>query len=252
MNKQDFEMRNVPAADIGNAISWPLSTRRGKDNTTAYKLYFYLLSRSAINWGNRSLGEKPYYYITDNHHYWKRSEAAKSLGCTPRTITNNLNRLMEEGLITQVTGGFRFDELQCWAPVHWDIMKCFMNLGDFANWEMMIRFYSVLIYAASHGVVEFTLSDIVKTFGLRGIREERNFLKMCLHWWQHLGLLSFSTEKRQHPQLGEYTVYIIRRIENKPTSLAEEFANSEEDTQPITNCWTEMISKNKEDFEGSI
>lgn len=248
MSSQDFNMRNVPAADFKGLVKWPLVTKRGKDNTTAYKLYFYLLSRSAVCWGRKEFGEQTYYYISDNQKYWRRSEAAKDIGCIPRTISNNLNRLMEEGLLTKVEGGFRFNSLSCWAPVHWDIMKCFMNLGDFVNWEMMIRFYSVLLYADARGVNQFTFSDITKTFGLRGTTEDHTFLKMCLHWWSYLGLITFTSQQKHHEQFGNYTLYTIQRIENRPTRLTESLASEKEGDQPISNCWAEMLEMHQADL----
>ena len=243
---EKFEMRNLPAANLkdGSESIWPLSSKRGKDNSNAYKLYFYLLSRSAVSWGRKDLGEKTYYYITDNQKYWKKSEAAKTLGCTARTISNNLARLVEEGLLIKTTTGYQFADLRCWVPVHWDIMKCFMGLGESVNWETMIRFYAILLYAKTQGVEEFTLTDIYKTLHVNGNEENLFFFKMCLQWWSQLGLISYETKQVSLGQLGKYTLYILLSIRNTPTKAAIELVEDLEGG-PTTEMWTRMIEQAK-------
>ncbi len=232
------EMRNVPAAELNtkDPMQWHLSNV--KENTIAYKLYYYMLTKSAVNWNPDKNGNyHPYYFLTDNKKYWTKKEAAAELNCDPRSITNNINKLKESGLITydEKKKGFVFATLTYWTPLHWDILKFFMALGKEANWVTMIRFYSVLAYAFERDVNTFTITDIIKTLGISN--NAGAFLRMCLTWWQKLGMIEISSKIIHNITLGDYPLYTLNRIETRPNSEVSKMLLSD---GPVTESWQKL------------
>lgn len=232
------EMRNVPTADLESKdpMQWHLSNV--KENTIAYKLYYYMLTKSAINWNPDKNGEyRPHYFLTDSKKYWTKKEAAAELGCDPRSITNNINKLIDSGLITynEKRKAYIFTTLTYWAPLHWDILKFFMALGKEANWVTMIRFYSVLAYAFERDITTFTITDIMKTLGISN--NSGAFLRMYLVWWQKLGMIDLSSKIIYSPSLGDYPIYKLDRIETKPNSKISEMLLS---YGPVTESWQKL------------
>lgn len=94
MNQYDLRK---PAADLTKADSkqWPF--KNNKPSNT-YKLYFHMLSRSAVGWHPIN-GGALYYYLQDSRKYFTRTDAANEMGCTSRTINNCLEKLMSVDLI---------------------------------------------------------------------------------------------------------------------------------------------------------
>ncbi len=233
------EIRNFPTAklDERNPFQWNLTTI--KENTIAYKLYYYLLTKSAIDWGQSKNGYNPVYFLTNSKKYWTKKEAAAELGCDPRSITNNLKRLEEVGLIKLVDGGKRYVFLKpsYWTPLHWNILKFFMALGDNANWVIMIRFYSVLAYAFENNVDSFTTTDIVKTLGISN--NSHVFLRMCLTWWESLGLITYRIRTIRDRIFGEYPLYTIMRIETRSNNTIDDMLAC---GGPITESWQQCMT----------
>lgn len=90
-----YDLRNVPSSHIDDKdgkTKWPLYQL--KNNTNAYKLYYYLLSKSAIDHNTQS------YYVSKGRGF-KQQDAAETIGCSVRTISNNLAKLNEYQLITE-------------------------------------------------------------------------------------------------------------------------------------------------------
>lgn len=235
------EVRNVPAANLEDKDSrqWALSNI--KESTVAYKLYYYMLTKSAVDWNpDKNGGYHPYYYLTDNKKYWTKKEAAAELECDPRSITNNINRLINNGLIEydKERKRYRFVSLSYWTPLHWDILKSFMMLGKNANWVIMIRFYSVLAYAFERNIKSFTTTDIIKTLGIGN--NNSPFLRMCLQWWQQLGMISVSSKIIRSINFGDYSLYTIDRIETRPNSKVSEMLLSD---GPLTESWLKLQTR---------
>ena len=96
MNKEILNLRPVATSNLIDAMGnnslaneWPLYTI--PRNRIAYKLYYYMLSKSAQDHQTGCA------FISDR--YWTKKEAAEVIGCTPRSITNNLETLKETGLL---------------------------------------------------------------------------------------------------------------------------------------------------------
>lgn len=229
-----YDLRKTPAADLTKADSkqWPF--KNNKPSNT-YKLYFYMLSRSVVEWHPIN-GGAPYYYLQDSRKYFTRTDAAKEIGCTTRTINTCLDKLIEMGLMRydKKWQSFIFDELEYWTPIDWKILKLFMILGADASWDIMIRFYSVLLYAQARGVTSFTMTNIIQTLGIRN--DNAPFLKMCLDWWQAIGLIDYRCQKVCHPCFGEYFIYTVQRLEYQATKAVDNYMLSEH-SAPALQAW---------------
>lgn len=238
-----YNSRNVPAVDIrqGTSVTWPLENRRGKDNTNAYKLYYYLLSKSAIQWSHSPL-QKTTYYVSKNRNYWSKREASMVLGVSERTITNNLHRLIQENLIYEEEKRYVFRELTCWVPLHWDIMRVFMGLEGVLNWEFMIRMYSILIYAWLNGVKNFTAADIFMALNIGKGNPMRSpmIVSLCLSWWENLGLINYTFEEKINLSNVKYNSYYLKSIENSPTMLVRDLLSK--DAGEISQSWIDLLA----------
>lgn len=233
-----LEQRKVPAADLTqrDASQWPLSKIR--QNTIMYKLYYYMLSLSAVEW-NPPFGQQPYYYLTNSAKYFNKTTAARVLNCDPRTISNNLNKLQEVNLIHFDSGrnSYIFSDLKYWVPMHWDIMKLFMSLGEDANWSLMIRLYALLLYAVDKKVYNFTITDLRVTLGIKN--DSGAFLRLCLSWMKSLKLLDLSENQVNHPQFGTYILYNIKSIEKETNQTIKQLLTK--DTSPLTEEWKQQF-----------
>lgn len=234
MLENTYKVRNVPSASLMDRDSrqWYLKDVRTSKN--CYHLYFYMLSKSAINWKDES---KPYYYLTDR--YWKKNEAAKAIGCDPRTVTNNLKKLCEKGLLIrhEIDKAYRFAPLDYWAPLHWDIISLFMKLGEDVNWATMLRLYAVLGYAQIHECSSFTINDLIATLGIRS--SSGTFLRMTLDWFQAQGLIKFSRDEIHDIRYGTYYRYNLEEVEMGSTPAIRNLLKIE--NGPITTEWRTKI-----------
>ena len=228
--EDNYNIRNVPSASVADRDSrqWNLSDIRASKN--CYHLYFYLLSKSAIDWRSES---KPYYYISDR--YWKKTEAAQAIGCDPRTVSNNLKTLCDKGLIFRIEDmdAYRFAPLAYWVPLHWDIISLFMKLGDDVNWITMLRLYAVLGYALQHDCRKFTITDLIETLGIRN--SSSTFLRIILEWFQTMGLVKFSREEIHDIRYGTYYRYTLTDVELNSTPVVRDLLK--DDTSSLTNEW---------------
>lgn len=246
MNPIKFDMRNVPAVNYKTPEAnkfWPISTRQGRSNSNAYKLYYYLLTKSAIHWAQKDCpGEnRTYYFVSKGRKYWTKREAAEALGVTEKTITNNLAALVKEGLLIEYVTSYEFSELSYWISLHWHIMKSFMALEGVTDWELMIRMYSMLLYAWSRDVKTFTASEILWAAGVGSGNPNYSaaFVDMCVTWWQRLGLIDCVVHTRKNKFHEEYDLYELRRIENTPTPAVEKFCRCSEGI--VRKEWSSLL-----------
>lgn len=234
MSEQNQKTRNVPSASLMDRDSkqWHLNGIRASKN--CYHLYFYLLSKSAVDWHTEA---KPYYYITDR--YWKKSEAAAVIHCDPRTITNNLKMLCERGLLIRDDEGkaYRFTDLNYWVPIHWDIIALFMKLGDDMNWVTMLRLYAILGYAERHYCCSFTVNDLIATLGIR--ESSGPFLRTAIDWFAAQGLIEITKELKYDKRYGTYYRYTLKSIELGTTQTVQELLEVQDG--PITSEWRTKI-----------
>lgn len=200
-----YDLRNVPSSDIqdkNGKEQWPLY--KLKNNTNAYKLYYYLLSISAIDNNTHR------YYVTKSRRF-KQQEAADVIGCSARTIANNLNKLKEYNLISEDNSYVYITPIPYLVSLDYKLLNLFISLGDNANWAKMIRIYSVLAYAWDLDVREFTRADIIHTLGLDD--HDGPFIRMCLDWWRALDLIDYDVETKHSNLFGNYDYYVMRRLE---------------------------------------
>lgn len=234
MSEEQYSVRNIPSASLRDKDSrqWALNGIRASKN--CYHLYFYLLSKSAVDWKHE---DKPYYYICDS--YWKKKDAAEDIGCDPRTITNNLKTLCENNLLIRLDTkkAYRFSPLDYWAPLHWDIIALFMKLGDDVNWITMLRLYVILGYAQIHHCDSFTINDLITTLGIRN--SSGAFLRMTLDWFQAQGFIKFTKKEIQDIRYGTYYRYTLTDIEFGSTPAIKELLKIE--NGPISNEWRSKI-----------
>ena len=234
MSEQKQNTRNIPSASLMDRDSkqWHLNGIRASKN--CYHLYFYLLSKSAVDWHSEF---QPYYYITD--HFWKKSEAAEAIHCDPRTVTNNLRILCERGLLIRddIGKAYRFAHLDYWVPMHWDIITLFMKLGDDMNWVTMLRLYAVLGYAKLQYCCSFTINDLIATLGIR--ESSGAFLRTAIDWFAAQGLIKFERELKHDKRYGNYYRYTLLSIELGTTQTVQELLTVQ--NGPITDEWRTKI-----------
>lgn len=204
MNNYDF--RQLMAARVDDSRSdthnpWPLSTI--PRNRIAYKLYYYLLAMSAYDPTTKLA------YISDRK--WKKKEAAEKLKCDPRTITNNLKALEEKGLIRRdARKAYVFDCPPFNASVPKQIISLLLNLDGTIDSVLAIRVLSVIQYAVQHKLEKFTITDI--KWALRNYDVSGEFIRLCLGWWQSIGLLELESKTEYSGQYGYYTLYTIHQF----------------------------------------
>ena len=234
MSEQKQNTRNIPSASLMDRDSkqWHLNGIRASKN--CYHLYFYLLSKSAVDWHSEF---QPYYYITD--HFWKKSEAAEAIHCDPRTVTNNLRILCERGLLIRddIGKAYRFAHLDYWVPMHWDIITLFMKLGDDMNWVTMLRLYAVLGYAKLQYCCSFTINDLIATLGIR--ESSGAFLRTEIDWFAAQGLIKIERELKHDKRYGNYYRYTLLSIELGTTQTVQELLTVQ--NGPITDEWRTKI-----------
>ena len=234
MSEQKQNTRNIPSASLMDRDSkqWHLNGIRASKN--CYHLYFYLLSKSAVDWHSEF---QPYYYITD--HFWKKSEAAEAIHCDPRTVTNNLRILCERGLLIRddIGKAYRFAHLDYWVPMHWDIITLFMKLGDDMNWVTMLRLYAVLGYAKLQYCCSFTINDLIATLGIR--ESSGAFLRTAIDWIAAQGLIKIERELKHDKRYGNYYRYTLLSIELGTTQTVQELLTVQ--NGPITDEWRTKI-----------
>lgn len=243
MTDNTFDIRNIPSSKIIKSTKnewestyWELPIDN-RSSATANKLYFYMLSKSAINWNRRNGKNIPQYFLTDSKTYWSRAEAAKALGCTTKTIQNNLGILLASKMIIKTGKIFMFKPLNCFSPVSTELLCGFMKLEGAVDWVLLLRCYSVLLFAHNEGCNEFTITDLVQT--LRIGHSNGKLLALFLNTWEGLGLLELERKKVHHIQFGDYILYSIKRIENTPTSKFKELLF---DNGPATEKWKCLTS----------
>ena len=231
MSEQKQNTRNIPSASLMDRDSkqWHLNGIRASKN--CYHLYFYLLSKSAVDWHSEF---QPYYYITD--HFWKKSEAAEAIHCDPRTVTNNLRILCERGLLIRDDIGKAY-RLDYWVPMHWDIITLFMKLGDDMNWVTMLRLYAVLGYAKLQYCCSFTINDLIATLGIR--ESSGAFLRTAIDWFAAQGLIKIERELKHDKRYGNYYRYTLLSIELGTTQTVQELLTVQ--NGPITDEWRTKI-----------
>ena len=220
MEKYDF--RQLMAARVDDARNdtrnpWPLSTI--PRNRIAYKLYYYLLAKSAYD------HKEEHAYISDR--FWKKKDAAEDIGCDPRSITNNLKTLEDKGLIYRdQRKAYVFTCPLFNASVPKQIIGTILALDGQLDAVLAIRVLSILQLAAQHNLEKFTITDI--KWALRNYDVSGEFIRLCLGWWQSINLLELQTETKYTKQYGYYTTYTIKQFNwDLPTTtdgpLSKEF-----------------------------
>lgn len=235
----NLEIRNIPSANLSDKdkTQWNLYGVRASKN--GYYLYYYLLTLSAMDWSTKT------YYISDK--YWTKKEAATQIGCDPRTITNNLKLLCNKGLLKRddARKAYQFSKLEYWVPIHWDILKLFMKLGDEINWITMLRTYSVLGYAYQHNCQSFTVTDIISTLGVRP--SSADFIRLILDWFLVRGLINFEREVISDPRYGNYYRYKLYSVELNSSQRIQELLTIE--AGPMSKDWSTKFSLVASDCE---
>ena len=127
MFTQDLNLRPVATSDLSHVASgvslaseWPLYTI--PKNRIAYKLYYYLLSISAFDQTGRHA------YVSDR--FWTKTKAAEEIGCTPRSITNNINTLVSLGVLERddVRKAYVLPTPHQAAQINYNTIKTFLSL----------------------------------------------------------------------------------------------------------------------------
>lgn len=233
----NMNKRNVPVASINQKDEWPQGTITERTSTkNMWRLYYYMLSRSAVAW-NDTMGFRPTYFLSKQPRYWSQSKAAKDLGVTAKTLKSNLNRLIDNHLIIPNDKGFTFTALKYYYPLHLDLIETFCSLDNSKDWELMIRFYSVLCYAFKGGFASFTLTDIIETLSIRKGQDSRAKLLLYLQWWRELELLDYVVERKYCAQTQQsYSLYNINFILDKPSEkMYKEFISEVNDNEVATS-----------------
>lgn len=197
---------NLENAKSGNNIGeqWPL--HEIPRNRILYKLYYYLLSKSGFDHLYR------HSYISD--YAWTKKDASERIGCTPRTINNNLKTLIEKGIIERddARKAYIFTHPIHSAYISYDILGAMLDLDGTIDSVMAIRILSVINYAYYHGVPKFCVNDIKSALG--SPKFDGEFIRVCLAWWQSLGILEY-TQKRVSHGYCSYIVFEITKLDTE-------------------------------------
>lgn len=238
-SETNFNNRNVL---VGQDGEWPMV--KAKSNTrNAWRLYYYMLSRSAICWNGR-MDMRPYYFVQNKEYYFSKGAAARDLGVDLRTINSSLARLEENGLMHTKRDAkgkvisWEFVTLELFYPLNVKIIRSFISLGKHIDWETMLRLFSMLAFSFHEGLNSFTLTDLVKGLRLNHTRSKdddcsQNFVLLCLQWWKACGLINYTKEKKYMTKLKKYyIVYTLTNLVNDiPEKMMDDFEQSEAETE---------------------
>lgn len=212
---QNYDFRNIYSAvpDYNTVSKWPLSDV--PRNRICYKLYYYLLGKSARDWNNQvSYGNpelKGHSYVSDR--YWHKQEAAGALNCTPRTITNNLNTLVAKGVLHRDTirKGYIFTNPDTAASIPFWAVSKILDLDKSLDSVRALQILSILVTACQHQIPAFTITDI-KAALPGGEHVDSNFIKICIAGFTELKILEVETAIHHDLRYGTYTSYKVTDV----------------------------------------
>lgn len=213
---ENYDYRTLMAANVEDPRSsttnpWPLhDVPRSR---IAYKLYYYLLSISGRD------HETGWAYISDK--YWKKCDAAKILDCDPRSITNNLKTLVQKGLLTRDENrkAYIFNDPNINASIPCQVLAMLLKLDGEIDAVTAIRILSIVQYAAQHRFPSFTITDI--KWALRNNNISGDFIRLCLGWWQSIGLLKVTVTTEYSGEYGYYSLYTKFSFDWKIAEMAD-------------------------------
>lgn len=229
-----YDIRDLPTTDYldkQSSAKWTLSRIRQSSN--GYKLYYWLMANSCWNCGER------HYYIYDKE--WKKIDVATSLGCTVKTITNNLKLLEQNNLIARAPNQeayLIYYPLDAYCKLDKNIIKLFMSFGDKIDWGLMIRLYSLLLYGTHKSVNKFTASVLLNALGIDGSPANRLFVHSCIGFWESIGLMRATRMYDKNKFGEEYVYYLVDRIDNSNDNIIK-YLNDDGDDK-IKLMWSNI------------
>ena len=214
---EKYDLRPVATSNLsdsfgGNSLAsqWPLYSI--PKNRFVYKLYFYLLSLSAFD------HSQLHAYISDR--FWQKKTAAEAIGCTPRTVTNNLATLERVGLLYRddIHKAYVFNSPLYQANIPHQIIKLVLSLDGQLDAIEALRIFSIIQYAHTRNVNSFCVTDIKMALG--NPNANGDFIRLCLGWWESIGLIQYTTTSVGNGYCV-YTKYTIKKIFFEPSNIDE-------------------------------
>lgn len=206
MDKTKLDLRPVMASNLEDAMDrkesinsqWAMSGLN--KNRIAYKLYYYMLSLSAYDHETHNA------YLSDRK--WTKKKASEKIKCDPRSITNNLNSLMELGVIIRDNRrkAFIFPNPNYEAFINYNTLGVLLDLDGLIDSVEATRILSVISYAYYNNVRTFCGADIKYAIGRPNLNVE--FIRILMSWWHSLGIIEYS-EKIVNKGFCNYTEYEI-------------------------------------------
>ena len=224
MNNEGQNQRPVATVDISQVINhnslanqWPLYGI--PKNRIAYKLYYHILSLSAIDHLTNQA------YLSDK--YWTKKAAAQVLGCDPRTINSNLTKLSELGILERddTRKGYIVVTPKYFTHMDYEVIARMLSMDDTMDAISLIQIYSIIVFAVEHNCPQFTITDIKCALGKKDINGD--FVRACIAWYQEVGLIRYTTAQINHGY-STYTLYNISKVNLSVTEDDFEGPNTEQ------------------------
>lgn len=190
---QNYDLRPALTSNLVDAIvtndsigeQWPLFAI--PKNKLAYKLYYYMLSKSAYD------HRQKHAFISDR--MWVKKEAAQALHCDPRSISNNLKTLLEKKILERddLRKAYIFTRQSYEAPINYELVSSILDLDGLLDSVEALRVLSVITYAYNHQITAFCATDIKYALGKPEFNAD--FIRILLVWWRSLGIIDYSEHR---------------------------------------------------------